>query len=154
MEALQAQISSRLINVRWQLPNEMALDSAFEIIVTARAQPFSSGQTYLAELITDSAIKMISDPVANAVVRSGALQWRWRVTGLHENPDAQLSLIVNQQINIQGQEITRQIYRGSESVSLLNTNLFEKYGYWAGAILFGLFGGFLVGRLNGRKNEL
>lgn len=155
MEALQAQISSRLINVRWQLPNEMAIDNTFEIIVTARAQPFLQGQTYLAELITDSSIRMISDPVANAVVRSGALQWRWRVTGLNENPDAQMSLIVNQQINIQGQEITKQVYRGSETLSLLNTNLFEKYGYWSGAILLGLFVGFLVGRLNrGKKSEL
>ncbi|ETX11932.1 hypothetical protein MUS1_07020 [Marinomonas ushuaiensis DSM 15871] len=155
MEALQAQMSSRLLDVRWQLPSEMALHDTFEIVVTARAQPSLSGQAYLAELVTDSSIQMISDSVANAVVQSGGLQWRWRVAGLNEKTDAQLNLIVNQQINIQDQAIMRQVYRGSETLSLVNTNLFEKYGYWAGAILLGLLGGFGIGRLNSRKkNEL
>jgi len=155
MEALESQMSSRLLNVRWQLPNEIALHDTFEIVVTARAQPSLSGQAYIAELVTGSAIHMISAPVVNAVVQSGGLQWRWRVAGLSEKTDARLNLIVNQKINIQDQEVMRQVYRGSENLSLINTNLFEKYGYWGGAILLGLLGGFGIGRLNGRKkNEL
>ena len=152
IEALQSQLSSRLLNVRWQLPDEMALNNNFEILVSADVQPFLSGQTYQAELVVDSDIQMISDEVASAMVQNGRLQWRWRVAGLNEKPDAQLNLFVNQQINFQDQTIQRQIYRGSETLSLINTNLFDKYGYWVIAILLGLIGGFLVGRINKSKN--
>lgn len=153
MDGLQEQMSTRLLDIDWQLPNEMALHNTFEIIVTARAQPSLSGQTYLAELVTDSAIQMISEPVTTAAIESGALQWRWRVSGLNEKPSARLNLIVNQQINFQNQIVMRQVYRGSETLSLINTNLLEKYGYWAGAILLALLGGFVVGRLNNRKKN-
>ena len=95
---------------------------------------------------------MISDRVASAVVQNGRLQWRWRVAGLNEKPDAQLNLFVNQQMNFQDQVFQRQIYRGSETLSLVNTNLFDKYGYWGMAILLGLIGGFLIGRINKSKN--
>ncbi|MFT6655571.1 MAG: hypothetical protein ACJAWI_002345, partial [Marinomonas primoryensis] len=61
---------------------------------------------------------------------------------------------VSQQINFEDQSIQRQVYRGNETLSLINTNLFEKYGYWVGAILLGLLGGFLIGRLNKSKNTL
>ncbi|MGB0781848.1 MAG: hypothetical protein ACPGRG_01680 [Marinomonas sp.] len=154
MDSLQSQIRSTLNNVQWQLPNEIALHNNFEIIVSADVQPSLSGQTYQAELVTDSDIQMVSDRIASAVVQNGRLQWRWRVAGLNEKPEAQLNLFVRQQINIQGQPIQRQIYRGSQTLSLINTNLFEKYGFWGGAILLGLIGGFLIGRVNKSKNTV
>ncbi|WP_421852362.1 hypothetical protein [Marinomonas sp.] len=153
IEALQSQMSSALQNVQWQLPNEIALHNNFEILVSADVQPSLSGQTYLAELVTDSDIQMISDRIASAVVQNGRLQWRWRVAGLNEKPEAQLNLFVNQQIAFQDQTIQRQVYRGNETLSLINTNLFEKYGYWGIAILLGLLGGFLIGRINKSKNN-
>lgn len=151
IDSLQSQTRSTLRNVQWQLPNEMVLYDNFEILVTADVSPALTGQTYQAELITDSDIRMVSEPVANAVVQGGRLQWRWRVAGLNEKPDAQLNVFVSQQMNFQDQNIQRQVYRGSETLSLINTNLLEKYGYWAAAILLGLLGGFLVGRLNKLK---
>lgn len=154
IESLTSQLSTTLRNVQWQVPNEIALHNTFEILVSANVQPSLAGQTYLAELVTDSDIKMISDPVATAVVQNGRLQWRWRVSGLNEKPKAQLNLFVNQQISFEGQTLDRQIYRGNETLSLINNNLFEKYGFWAIAILFGLLGGFLIGRINKQKNTL
>jgi predicted nucleic acid-binding Zn-ribbon protein len=151
IDSLQSQVSATLQNVQWQLPNEIALYNTFEILVSANVQPSLSGQTYQAELVTDSDIQMVSDPVASAVVQDGRLQWRWRVSGLNEKPNAQLNLFVSQQINFQDQTIQRQVYRGNENLSLINTNLLEKYGYWGVAILLGLLGGFLIGRLNKRK---
>ena len=153
MDALQSQISSSLTNVQWQLPNEIALHNNFEILVSADVRPSLSGQTYQAELVTDSDIQMISDQVASAVVQNGRLQWRWRVAGLNEKPDAQLNLFVNQQITFEGQTVQRQVFRGNQTLSLINTNLFEKYGYWAMAILLGLLGGFLVGRINKKNTQ-
>lgn len=154
IESLTSQLSTTLRNVQWQVPNEIALHNTFEILVSANVQPSLAGQTYLAELVTDSDIKMISDPVATAVVQNGRLQWRWRVSGLNEKPKAQLNLFVNQQISFEDQTLERQIYRGNETLSLINNNLFEKYGFWAIAILFGLLGGFLIGRINKQKNTL
>lgn len=153
IEAFQAQMNSSLQNVQWQLPNEMALHNNFEILVSAEVRPSLSGQAYQAELVTDSDIQMISDPVASAVVQNGRLQWRWRVAGLNEKPEAQLDLFVSQQITFQDQTFQRQIYRGNETLSLINTNLFEKYGYWGIAILLGLLGGFLIGRIGKSKNN-
>lgn len=153
IEALQAQMNSSLQNVQWQLPNEMALHNNFEILVSADVRPSLSGQVYQAELVTDSDIQMISDPVASAVVQNGRLQWRWRVAGLNEKPEAQLDLFVSQQISFQDQTFQRQIYRGNETLSLVNTNLFEKYGYWGIAILLGLLSGFLIGRISKSKNN-
>ncbi|ETI58046.1 coiled-coil domain-containing protein [Marinomonas profundimaris] len=154
IDSLTSQLTTTLRNVQWQVPNEIALHNTFEILVSANIQPSLAGQMYLAELVTDSDIRMISDPVATAVVQNGRLQWRWRVSGLNEKPKAQLNLFVNQQISFEGQTLERQIYRGNETLSLINNNLFEKYGYWAIAILFGLLGGFLIGRINKQKNTL
>ncbi|MBR7888495.1 hypothetical protein J9B83_06025 [Marinomonas sp. A79] len=151
IDSLQSQTRSTLQNVQWQLPSEMALYDNFEILVSADVSPALTGQTYQAELITDSDIRMVSEPVASAVVQNARLQWRWRVAGLNEKPNAQLNLFVSQQMNFQDQKIQRQVYRGSETLSLINTNLLEKYGYWSIAILMGLLGGFLVGRLNKPK---
>lgn len=153
IEALQSQMSSALQNVKWQVPNEIALHNNFEILVSADVSPSLSGQVYQAELVTDSDIQMISDRVASAVVQNGRLQWRWRVAGLNEKPEAQVNLFVSQQIAFQDQTIQRQVYRGNETLSLINTNLFEKYGYWGGAILLGLLGGFLIGRVNKSKGN-
>lgn len=153
IEALQAQMNSSLQNLQWQLPNEMALHNNFEILVSADVRPSLSGQVYQAELVTDSDIQMISDPVASAVVQNGRLQWRWRVAGLNEKPEAQLDLFVSQQISFQDQTFQRQIYRGNETLSLINTNLFDRYGYWGIAILLGLLSGFLIGRISKSKNN-
>lgn len=153
IDALQLQLSSTLQNVQWQLPSEVSLHNNFEILVSAEVQPSLSGQSYQAELVTDSDIQMVSDSIATAVVQNGRLQWRWRVAGLNEKPDAQLNLFVSQQISFQDQTIQKQVYRGNETLSLINTNWFEKYGYWAGAILLALLGGFFIGRLNKRKNN-
>lgn len=153
IDALQLQMSSTLRNVQWQLPNEVSLHNNFEILVSAEVQPSLSGQSYQAELVTDSDIQMVSDRIATAVVQDGRLQWRWRVAGLNEKPDAQLNLFVTQQINFQDQTIQKQVYRGNETLSLINTNWFEKYGYWVGAILLALLGGFLIGRINKAKNN-
>ncbi|TYL47783.1 hypothetical protein [Marinomonas sp. IMCC 4694] len=152
IDSLVLQTSSTLNNVQWQLPNEIALHNTFEILVSADVQPALSGQTYFAELVTDSDIQMISDGVASAVVQNGRLQWRWRVAGLNEKPKAQLNLFVTQQINFQEQVIERHLYRANQTLSLINTNLFEKYGYWGMAILLGLLGGFLIGRINKSRN--
>ena len=154
MDALRSQMLVTLQNVEWLLPSESALYDTFEILVSADVQSSFAGQTFSAELVTDSDTKMISDSIVNAVVQNGRLQWRWRVSGLNENTDAQLNLFVSQQINIEGQNIMRQVYRGGQNVSLINTNLFEKYGYWGIAILLGLLGGFFIGRLNKSKNTL
>jgi chromosome segregation ATPase len=154
IDSLTSQLTTTLQNVQWQVPNEIALHNTFEILVSANIQPSLAGQMYLAELVTDSDIRMISDPVATAVVQNGRLQWRWRVSGLNEKPKAQLNLFVNQQISFEDQTLDRQLYRGNETLSLINNNLFEKYGFWAIAILFGLLGGFLIGRINKQKNTL
>ncbi len=154
MDALRSQMLVTLQNVEWLLPSESALYDTFEILVSADVQPSFAGQSFSAELVTDSDTKMISDSIVNAVVQNGRLQWRWRVSGLNENTNAQLNLFVSQQINIEGQNIMRQVYRDGQNVSLINTNLFEKYGYWGIAILLGLLGGFFIGRLNKSKNTL
>ena len=154
MQAIRSQMTVTLQNVEWLLPNENVLYDTFEILVSADVQPSFAGQTYSAELVTDSDTKMISNHVVDAVVQNGRLQWRWRVSGLNENADAQLNLFVSQQINIDGESIMRQVYRGNQKVSLINTNLFEKYGYWGIAILLGLLGGFFIGRINKSKNTL
>ncbi|MGB7391061.1 hypothetical protein, partial [Marinomonas sp.] len=152
VNALQAQIDSGLSNVRWQIPNEMSLHNTFEILVTATVDKPVAGQTYVAELVTDSAIQMVSASEAEAVIQNGQLQWRWRVNGLNERPKATLNLFISQQMNYQGQRIMRQIYRDSDTLALTNNNLLDKYGYWGMAILVGLLGGFLVGRVN-RKDK-
>lgn len=152
VSALQSQIDSGLSNVRWKIPNEIALHNNFEILVTATVDRPVSGQTYVAELIVDSAIQMVSASEAEAVLKNGELQWRWRVNGLNERPKAQLNLFISQQMNYQGQRIMRQVYRDSDAVALTNDDLIDKYGYWGLAILVGLLGGFLVGRIN-RKDK-
>lgn len=152
VNALQAQIDSGLSNVRWQIPKTMSLHNNFEILVTATVDKPVAGQTYVAELVADSAIQMVSASEAEAVLQNGQLQWRWRVNGLNERPKATLNLFISQQMNYQGQRIMRQVYRDSDTLALTNNDLLDKYGYWGMAILAGLFGGFLVGRIN-RKNK-
>ncbi|MCV2402752.1 hypothetical protein OFY17_07630 [Marinomonas sp. C2222] len=154
MDALEAQVNVSLQGIEWQLPNEIALNDTFEILVSANVQPAIVGQAFQAELVIDSAIQMISDPIVTASVQNGRVQWRWRVSGLNESPNAELNLFVSQQINVQGKVISRQVYRGEETLSLVNTDVLDKYGFWAAAIFLGLFGGFLVGRLNKSKNEI
>ncbi|REG85505.1 hypothetical protein [Marinomonas pollencensis] len=152
VNALQSQIDSGLTDVRWQIPKTMSLHNNFEILVTAKVDNPVAGQTYVAELVTDSAIQMVSASEAEAVLQNGQLQWRWRVNGLNERPKARLNLFISQQMNYQGQRIMRQVYRDSDTLALTNDDLLDKYGYWGMAILVGLLGGFLVGRIN-RKDK-
>jgi len=149
--SMDLQLASSMQTVNWQLPNEMALNDTFEILVTATVAQPVLGQSYEAELITDSEIKMISNSKVKANIEGGQLQWRWRVAGLNENPEAELNLLIRQQLSFKNQAIQRLVYQDSQSLALINTNLFEKYGYWAIAILLGLLGGFLIGRIGKGK---
>ncbi|WP_147084204.1 hypothetical protein [Marinomonas aquiplantarum] len=149
--SMDLQLASSMQTVNWQLPNEMALNDTFEILVTATVAQPVLGQSYEAELITDSEIQMISNSKVKANVEGGQLQWRWRVAGLNENPEAELNLLIRQQLSFKNQAIQRLVYQDSQSLALINTNLFEKYGYWAIAILLGLLGGFLIGRIGKGK---
>lgn len=151
MDAFAGQLGATLSPIEWQLPNEMALHNTFEVVVSANVEQAVPGQTYTAQLITDSAIKMISAASVDSVVQEGKLQWRWRVSGLNEKPDAKLHLFVSQQMSYQNQALSRQLLSESRSLALTNDDWLEKYGFWAGAILAGLLGGFLIGRLNKRK---
>ncbi|BFM48191.1 hypothetical protein THO17_03540 [Marinomonas sp. THO17] len=150
-QSMDLQLASTIRAVNWQLPSEMALNDTFEILVTAVVAQPVLGQSYEAELITDSEIQMISNAKVRANVQAGQLQWRWRVAGLNEKPEAVLHLQVRQQMSFKNQSIPRLVYQESESLALINTNLFDKYGYWTIAILLGLLGGFLIGRINKGK---
>ncbi len=152
MDAFDTQLKAELTPLQWQLPNEMVLHNTFEVVVATQVEGGVSGQTYTAQLITDSAINLISSASVDSVVQDGKLQWRWRLSGLNEKPDANLHLLVNQQMSYQNQKVSRQVLNESRSLALTNDNLLDKYGYWAAAILAGLLGGFLVGRINKRKN--
>ncbi|AEF54859.1 hypothetical protein [Marinomonas posidonica] len=149
--SMDLQLASSIRAVNWQLPNEMALNNTFEILVTASVAQPVLGQSYEAELITDSEIQMISNAKVRANVQAGRLQWRWRLTGLNEKPEAEMNLLVRQQMSFNNQTIPRLVYQENQSLALINTNLFEKYGYWTIAILLGLLGGFLIGRIGKGK---
>ncbi|SBS34487.1 Chromosome partition protein Smc [Marinomonas spartinae] len=151
--SLKNQLAVGLQSVTWQLPKEASLHNNFEIVVTARVNNPVAGQSYIAQLVTDSAIQMISSPKVEATLQNGQLQWRWRLNGLNERPNAKLNLFVSQQMNYHDKVILRQVYDGSETMALNNDNLLDKYGFWAGAILLGLAGGFGAGYMSRRKKE-
>ncbi|MBJ7554670.1 hypothetical protein [Marinomonas spartinae] len=151
--SLKNQLAVSLESVTWQLPKEASLHNNFEIVVTARVANPVAGQSYVAQLVTDSAIQMISSPKVEASLQNGQLQWRWRLNGLNERPNAKLNLFVSQEMNYHNQVILRQVYDGSETMALKNDNLLDKYGFWAGAILLGLAGGFGAGYMSRRKKE-
>ncbi|GAB3475176.1 hypothetical protein [Marinomonas epiphytica] len=153
MAGFQGQLNTEIKEVVWQVPSQMSLNDTFEVIVTASLNSPVAGQTYQAQLLTDSDINMISAEQVESVVDEGRLQWRWRLSGLNEKPNAQMNLFVVQNMSYQEQSIARLVYQDKKALTLTNDDLVSKYGYWIAAILAGLLGGFLVGRVNKSKNS-
>ena len=152
LEAISAGFSNQLItsltNVRWQIPKQVELGTSFEIILSADVNDALAGQVFIAELITDSSLELVSSISAEAQTSEGQLQWRWRAKGASESQVAQVNLFIHQDIQYQEERVLREVYRDQKVLSLVNDNLFEKYGFWVIAIFAGLMGGFLIGKLN------
>ncbi|WP_191600213.1 hypothetical protein [Marinomonas algicola] len=147
VNSLENQLKSSIVNVKWQRPTAMPLNSAFEVIVTADVENVVSGQAYVAELVVDTAFDLISATEAESVVENGKLTWRWRISGLNAHRAARVDLFIHQQIQYHDQRFSRQVYRDQVLVTLENDDFWEKYGFWSFAIFAGLLGGFFVGRL-------
>ncbi|RDL46075.1 hypothetical protein DN730_03280 [Marinomonas piezotolerans] len=150
--SLQQQLRSELDDVRWDLPTMANLNDAFEIQLSARVENPVQGQTYYAELFVDSALNMMSASEAEATVDNGAINFRWRLSGLNERPNAMMNVSVTQSLNYDGQTILRKVYRDHATVELVSDDWLSKYGYWLIAILAGLLVGFGVGKI-GRKSD-
>lgn len=150
--SLQNQLKSELTNVRWSLPTSANLHDTFEIQLSADVASPVQGQTYYAELFVDSALNMMSAAEAESTLNQGQLNFRWRLSGLNERPNATMNVSVTQEVNYDGEIILRKIYRDTESVELISTDWFNKYGFWGAAILGGLLLGFAVGKL-GQSNR-
>lgn len=152
LEAISAgfkgQLATSLSNVRWQIPKQIELGTSFEIILTANADDAIAGQVFIAELISDSSLELISSISAEAQPANGQLQWRWRAKGVSESLTAQVNLFIHQDIQYQEDRVLKEVYRDQKILSLVNDNLFEKYGFWVIAIFAGLMGGFIIGKLN------
>ena len=148
--SLQRQLQSELTNVRWTLPTSANLHDTFEIQLSAEVNNPVQGQTYYAELFVDSALSMMSAAEAESTLNQGQLNFRWRLSGLNERPNATMNVSVTQEVNYNGQVILRKIYRDTESVELISKDWLSKYGFWAAAILGGLLMGFGVGKLGRR----
>ncbi|WP_067220001.1 coiled-coil domain-containing protein [Marinomonas gallaica] len=150
--SLQNQLKSELTNVRWSLPTSANLHDTFEIQLSADVASPVQGQTYYAELFVDSALNMMSAAEAESTLNQGQLNFRWRLSGLNERPNATMNVSVTQEVNYDGEIILRKIYRDTESVELISTDWLNKYGFWGAAILGGLLLGFAVGKL-GQSNR-
>ncbi|TPE55629.1 hypothetical protein FJM67_00835 [Maribrevibacterium harenarium] len=150
--SLNQQLTTQLANVRWQLPTSANINDVFEVLVTADVQNSVPGQRFYAELISDSALTLMSAAEADAQVDNGRVTFRWRVSGLNEQPEAQLHLIVHQGMNYSDTRFNRMVYRDDVAVSLTDQDWFGKYWPWGAAVLAGLAGGFLFGRLNKRNS--
>ena len=147
-EGFKNQLTTSLSNVQWQIPKQVELDASFEIILTANVNDALAGQVFIAELTSDSSLEFVSSISAEAQAIDGQLQWRWRAKGVSESQTAQVNLYIHQDIQYQEDRVLRQVYRDQKILSLVNDNLFEKYGFWVIAIFAGLMGGFLIGKLN------
>ncbi len=153
MSALQTQISARLLNVQWRLPSVVNVGETFDVVISANVTPSEAGQSYRAELISSSDIQVIGNGMVVSSVQNGQVQWRWQASGSSEALEAQLSLFVSQDITLQNQTFTHQVYRADDSVALVNNNLLEKYGYWVGAITLSLIVGLFIGLMIGRSRK-
>ncbi|SBS31304.1 Chromosome partition protein Smc [Marinomonas aquimarina] len=151
--SLQRQLQSELSNVRWTLPTSANLNDTFEIQLSAEVTNPVQGQTYFAELFVDSALSMMSAAEAESTLNQGQLNFRWRLSGLNERPNATMNVSVTQEVNYDGQVILRKIYRDTESVELISKDWLNKYGFWGAAILGGLILGFAVGKLGRREPD-
>jgi len=145
---LKSHLTTNLSNVLWQIPKQVELGSSFEIILNANVNDGQAGQIFIAELITDSSLELVSSISAEAQASNGILQWRWRAKGVSESQMAQVNLFIHQEIQYQEDRVLREVYRDQQVLSLINDNLFEKYGFWMIAIFAGLMGGFMIGKLN------
>lgn len=150
--SLQRQLQSELTNVHWTLPTSANLHDTFEIQFTADVANPVQGQTYYAELFVDSALSMMSAAEAESSINQGQVNFRWRLSGLNERPNATMNVSVTQEVNYDGQVILRKIYRDTESVELISKDWLNKYGFWVAAILGGLLIGFAAGKL-GRRSQ-
>lgn len=153
VQSLQRQLSSELSNVRWTLPNAANLHDTFEIQLSANVDNPIQGQSYYAELFADSALNMMSAAEAESTVQNGQVSFRWRLTGLNENPNATINVVINQAVNYDGETILRKVYRDTEQLELVSDDWLAKYGYWALAILAGLMVGFGVGKVGRKSNN-
>lgn len=153
ISSLQRQLSSELTNARWKLPTSANLNDTFEIQFSAQVDNPIAGQIFYAELIVDSALNMLSAAEAESAVENGRINFRWRLSGLNERPNARMNVAINQSVNYDGQQILRKVYRDSETVELISTDWLSKYGYWAIAILGGLLLGFGAARLGRSSRE-
>ncbi|MEC8483183.1 MAG: hypothetical protein VXY99_05120, partial [Pseudomonadota bacterium] len=149
--SLQQQLKSELSDVRWTLPTSANLHDTFEIQLSATVDQPVQGQTYFAELFTDSALSMMSSSEAEATVNQGKLNFRWRLSGLNERPNATMNVSVTQAVNYDGQMILRKVYRDTQSVELISNDWLGKYGFWVAAILGGLLIGFVGGKVGKRS---
>ncbi|MBJ7551942.1 hypothetical protein [Marinomonas ostreistagni] len=149
--SLQQQLKSELSDVRWTLPTSANLHDTFEIQLSATVDQPVQGQTYFAELFTDSALSMMSSSEAEATVNQGKLNFRWRLSGLNERPNATMNVSVTQAVNYDGQMILRKVYRDAQSVELISNDWLGKYGFWLAAILGGLLIGFVGGKVGKRS---
>lgn len=145
---LKSHLTTNLSNVLWQIPKQVELGSSFEIILNANVNDAQAGQVFIAELISDSSLELVSSVTAEAQASNGVLQWRWRAKGVSESQMAQVNLFIHQEIQYQEDRVLREVYRDQQVLSLVNDNLFEKYGFWMIAIFAGLIGGFVIGKLN------
>jgi hypothetical protein len=145
---LKSHLTTNLSNVLWQIPKQVELGSSFEIILNANVNDAQAGQVFIAELIGDSSLELVSSVAAEAQASNGVLQWRWRAKGVSESQTAQVNVFIHQEIQYQEDRILREVYRDQQILSLINDNLFEKYGFWIIAIFAGLMGGFVIGKLN------
>lgn len=152
LEAISAgfkdHLATNLSNVLWQIPKQVELGASFEIILTATVNDSIAGQVFIAELIGDSSLELVSSVSAEAQASNGQIQWRWRAKGVSESQVAQVNLFIHQDIQYQEDRILKEVYRDQKVLSLVNDNLLEKYGFWIIAIFAGLMGGFLIGKLN------
>ena len=152
LEAISAGFKNHLLTslsgVRWQLPKQVELGASFEIILTATVNDAQAGQVFIAELISDSSLQLVSSVSAEAQAQNGQLQWRWRAKGVSESQLAQVNLFIHQDIQYQEDRILKEVYRDQQTLRLVNDNFFEKYGFWMIAIFAGLMGGFIIGKLN------
>ncbi len=153
VQSLQRQLNSELTNVRWSLPSSANVQDTFEIQLAANVNNAVQGQSFYAELFTDSALGMMSASEAESTVENGQVSFRWRLTGLNEAPNATLNVVVNQSVNYDGHSFQRKVYRDHTQVELLSNDWMAKYGYWALAILGGLIIGFAVGKSGRQSNK-
>lgn len=152
-ESLSQQLSAGLTNVEWNMPAEIDVLSPFEIIIKASATESFNGLLFVAELLVDPAMELVSAASVEAQVVEGQLQWRWRLKGERQKSNAGVELLIHQEIQYEDDRIMRQLYRDNKTLAVTDETLLEKYGLWLVVVAVGLFAGYLVGQTNPNKKE-